>query len=138
MVATAAHANLSGGNGNDIIVATSRVSTLDGGAGSDLLLGTAGNDALIGGAGINTMWGGAGNDTFKFSAGFGKDTILDLHPGKDVIEISNTIFANFVDLIAHSSDDGHGNTVITADASNSITLKTVPFSTLHAADFHFI
>ncbi|MGZ5827814.1 MAG: M10 family metallopeptidase C-terminal domain-containing protein [Xanthobacteraceae bacterium] len=120
LVATSAHPNLSGGSGNDILVAAASGSTLDGGAGTDI------------------MFGGAGSDTFKFSASLGQTTILDMHSGQDVFEISHTIFADFAALVAHSTDDGHGNTVIATDATHSVTLNTVPLATLHATDFHFV
>ncbi|MGZ5853366.1 MAG: peptidase M10, partial [Xanthobacteraceae bacterium] len=84
------------------------------------------------------MFGGAGSNTFKFSASLGQTTILDMHSGQDVFEISHTIFADFAALVAHSTDDGHGNTVIATDATHSVTLNTVPLATLHATDFHFV
>ena len=137
LVATAAHANLSGGNGNDILVGTSVGSQLDGGAGSDLLLGSTGSDKLTGGGGDDIMWGGQGSDTFKFAPNFGQDTVLDFHSGEDVIELDHTIFADFIDLIAHTTDHGH-DLIINAGSGNTITLKDMTTSVLHASDFHFV
>jgi hypothetical protein len=36
-----------------------------------------------------------------------------------------------------TQDDGHGNTVITLDAHDTITLSGVVKAQLHASDFHF-
>ncbi|MBE8955507.1 MAG: calcium-binding protein [Quinella sp. 2Q5] len=71
--------SLDGGDGNDI---------LDGGAGNDTLWGGAGNDTLWGGAGNDTLWGGAGNDTFVYTAGEGKDYIMDF-TNNDMLQILN-------------------------------------------------
>jgi hypothetical protein len=37
-----------------------------------------------------------------------------------------------------TQDDGHGNTVVTLDASDAITLSGVLKAQLHASDFHFV
>jgi VCBS repeat-containing protein len=138
LVATTAHPALSGGNGNDILVAANSGSTLDGGAGSNLLLGGAGNDTFIGSGGTDIMWSGAGSDTFKFATSLGQATILDFHSGQDIIELSTSMFADFSDLVAHATDDGHGNTTIATDPGHTLTVANVPTSTLHATDFHFV
>jgi hypothetical protein len=38
----------------------------------------------------------------------------------------------------HAADDGHGNTMITHDASNTVTLQGVALASLHASDFLFV
>jgi hypothetical protein len=48
------------------------------------------------------------------------------------------MFADFSDLVAHATDDGHGNTTIATDPGHTLTLASVPASTLHASDFHFV
>ena len=119
---------------------------LTGGTLADVLLGGAGNDILIGGLGNDVLSGGAGSNTFKFlemsgtSANFGKDVIVDFHPGQDRIEIDHSMFANFGALLAAITDDGHGNAVITADANNTITLAGVSATAAlaHQADFHLV
>ena len=60
--------NLSGGNGDD---------SLFGGDGDDYLNGGNDNDTLVGGAGNDTLIGGRGADTYRFSQGFGQDTLTD-------------------------------------------------------------
>jgi hypothetical protein len=39
---------------------------------------------------------------------------------------------------AHLSDDGEGNTIVAADASNQVILHDVAVSTLHASNFIFV
>jgi hypothetical protein len=40
--------------------------------------------------------------------------------------------------MSHTADDGHGNTVITLDASDTITLNHVRRASLVADDFVFV
>ena len=133
------------GGGNHVMVGLAGNDILHGDSGNSGLLGGAGNDILIGGPGNDIMSGSTGSDTFRFTdlsgghANIGKDVIVDFHPGEDTIEISNSIFADFAALQAATTDDGHGNTIITADANNSITLEGVSKATLvaHQSDVHF-
>ncbi|MES1148044.1 MAG: M10 family metallopeptidase C-terminal domain-containing protein, partial [Bradyrhizobium guangdongense] len=119
---------------------------LNGGGGSDLLLGASGNDILVGGAGNDVLSAAGGADTFRFletsggHANFGKDIVVDFHPGEDNVEISQTAFATFAALQAATADDGHGNAVITADANNTITLMGVSKADViaHQSDFHLL
>ena len=62
-------ANLSGGNGNDILTGGSNGDILNGDAGVDTLQGQAGIDQLFGGADGDTMAGGDGDDTMNGGAG---------------------------------------------------------------------
>lgn len=110
---------------------------LDGGNGNDVLVGGNGADALIGGRGNDTLTGGKDSDTFVFNPNFGKDLVTDFKPG-DHIQIDNTLFANFAAVQAHAASDGQGNTVITYDANDTITLTGVAPSQLHASDFFFV
>jgi hypothetical protein len=131
---------------SNVIVGLGGNDHLVGGNLADVLLGGAGNDILIGGLGNDVLSGGTGSNTFKFlemsgtSANFGKDIIVDFQPGKDVIEIDHSLFANVAALQAAIADDGHGNAVVTADANNTITLAglSVATATAHLADFHLV
>ena len=112
---------------------------VNGTAGNDTLVGGNLKDVIAGGAGNDTLTGGAGNDTFVFHAGFGKDTITDFTAGAgsvDVIQIDTNVFADFAAVMNAASQVG-ADTVITADASNVITLKNVTLSSLHQDDFSF-
>ena len=135
----------SGSGGSDVIVGGAGNDTLNGGSGNDLLLGGAGNDVLIGGTGNDVLSGSSGTDTFRFtetsnngSANFGSDIIVDFHSGEDVVEISQSIVANFSVLHA-LMHDVDGNAVIQVNNS-TITLSGVSTATVtaHQGDFHFI
>jgi Ca2+-binding RTX toxin-like protein len=122
------------GYGNEI------ANIITGGNGNDTLLGLGGNDTLIGGAGNDTLTGGTQSDSFIFASGFGKDTITDFVAGAgsvDVIEFDDAVFANLSSVLAAASQVG-ADTLISYDANNTITLKNVAMSNLHADDFRFV
>jgi Ca2+-binding RTX toxin-like protein len=129
---------LPGTNESDTLTAGNGPTVLDGGNGNDALRGGIYADGLIGGRGNDTMTGGDGPDTFVFGSNFGKDVITDFKPNTDVIQFDHALFASFTDVQAHTARDGHGNTVITHDANNAITLQGVAVSSLHASDFFFV
>jgi VCBS repeat-containing protein len=130
---------LPGTDGNDTLTAGNNPTVLDGGNGDDTLTGGIYADALIGGHGNDTMTGGNGPDTFVFGANFGNDVITGFKSNTDAIQFDQSLFASFADVQAHAASDGHGNTVITYDANDTITLQGVAaFSSLHANDFFFV
>ena len=119
---------LTAGAGNDTIYDSADDNFIDAYGGDDTIHSSLGNDLLR---------GGAGADTFVFAAGFGRDTILDMDfaAGGDSIDLSSAAFADFADLLAHASENGT-DTIITIDATNSLTLLNVAVAQL-AAD-HFL
>ncbi|TBU81893.1 hypothetical protein DNK44_26080, partial [Pseudomonas dryadis] len=74
---------LDGGEGNDRLYGGDGNDILYGGAGNDTLNGEAGNDILDGGAGNDGLNGGLGSDTYRFSRGWGQDTINNYDTGTD-------------------------------------------------------
>jgi len=73
--------DITGGSGNDRIMAYGSDDTLNGGAGNDILYGGAGNDIL---------YGNAGNDVFRYDYyGQGLDTIMDA-AGGDIIKFDRS------------------------------------------------
>ncbi len=69
---------LHGGAGNDRLTVTGGAyNTLIGDTGNDTLAGAGAADYLDGGAGFDTLNGGVGNDVYRFSSGYGSDTITD-------------------------------------------------------------
>ncbi|WP_414470843.1 calcium-binding protein [Microvirga sp. M2] len=127
-------------SGNDLFYGDERANSLSGGAGNDTLSGGSGNDTLVGGAGNDSLTGGLNSDTFVFAAGFGVDVITDFKAGantEDVIEFSTAVFSGYAAVLAASTQSG-SNVMITAGAGNTITLKNVTLSSLHADDFRFV
>ena len=118
---------INGGNGKQ---------TLAGTVGNDNIIGGNGKDVINGGAGDDTLTGGNGKDIFVFTANFGNDVINDF--GGDTIHFDHGTFANFAAVQSNMANDGHGNTVITADADHTVTLLGVSVAQLHASDFLFV
>jgi Ca2+-binding RTX toxin-like protein len=125
--------------GNDIFYGDERANSLSGG-GNDNLYGESGNETLAGGTGNDNLTGGLNSDTFVFDPGFGTDVITDFKAGAatdDVLAFSSAVFSDFASVIAASVQSG-SNVVITVSPGNTITLRSVTLSTLHADDFRFI
>jgi Ca2+-binding RTX toxin-like protein len=105
------------------------------------IVGADGNDILAGGRSDNRMTGGSGSDVFVFKATqFGKDTITDFVAGSDsddLIEFDDAVFADLSAVLAAATQVG-ADTVITYDIDNTITLKNVTKTNLHADDFRFV
>ena len=80
--------------------------------------------------------GTSGPDTFTLASGFGDATIANFDPSQDVVQFDHGMFSDFIDLVSHAASSG-GNTVITADAHDALTLQSVTPGQLHASDFHF-
>ena len=99
----------------------------------------AASSTIVANAPNQTLSGFAQADTFVFNfANVGQTTVTDFHPATDILEFGSPIFANAQGVLNATHDDGHGNTVITVDAHDSITLSGVLKAQLHAADFHVV
>ena len=113
---------------------------IDGLAGNDTLNGSTGADHLVGGAGNDSLTGGTGDDTFIFKPNFGLDAVQDFKDTaneNDIIEFSTSVFADFAAVQAAMSQVG-ADVLITFDASNTVTLKSVTLSNLGADDFRLV
>lgn len=108
---------------------------LDGGAGNDVISGGNGNDLLVGGLGNDTLTGGNGIDTFAFAGSFGRDVVTDFI--NDLIQLDNAQFANLAAVLAKSAQL-NGDTIISLNAANTITLVGVALTSLDAGDFQFV
>lgn len=131
---------LSGGGGHDVMHGGAGDDTLKAGTAASQLYGDEGNDRLIGGSGNDYLSGGNGNDTFVFGPNFGKDVIADFQNSggtQDIVQLDHTVFADFNAVQSHMAQVG-SSVVITLDASNSIEIKNMTVSQLHAADFLFV
>jgi VCBS repeat-containing protein/probable HAF family extracellular repeat protein len=80
----------------------------------------------------------SGPDVFDFSSvQFGSDTITGFDPAQDSIKLSQTLAADFATVQADMSSVA-GGTLMTFDASRSITLSGVSSSSLIATNFQFV
>ncbi|HEX2116113.1 MAG TPA: PQQ-dependent sugar dehydrogenase [Alphaproteobacteria bacterium] len=129
--------SLLGDAGNDTIHGQSGGDALGGGPGNDTLSGDTGNDRLEGGAGNDLLAGGAGQDVFEFTLGFGHDRVADFVSGQDSITLPHVLVPDLSALLTGGRQVG-SDTVITADAANSITLQGVALTSLTASDFHLV
>lgn len=66
-----ATSTLNGDAGNDVLINLGYNAQMSGGNGTDVLVGWDGKDTLTGGSGNDTVTGGAEADTFQFSAQYG-------------------------------------------------------------------
>lgn len=131
---------------NDLLAGDNNANELIGGNGDDELIGLGGNDTLEGGAGNDTLNGGFpfnpsgfGNDRFVFSTGDGRDTIVGFGAGlgadADILVLSlGADFDQFSEIQAAASDI-NGNTVLTFNGGDSITLIGVNSGDLDSGNF---
>jgi Ca2+-binding RTX toxin-like protein len=128
----AANAITAGTEGNDYIVAQDTGATIDGKGGNDNITGGMMNDTIIGGTGDDILDGGMGADTYKFSQGFGHDTIVDNMASmmsEDVIEFTD-LTSSDVTLAIVGSD-----VLLTAISGDTITIKPFNPSPMGFSDY---
>jgi hypothetical protein len=114
-----------------------RPAVLDGALGDQTLVAGKSPAVLIGGPN-DTLVAGQSPDTFVFGpTNFGANTIQHFNVQNDTIQIDHTLFANFAAVQSHAVQMG-ADTVIAADAANTITLEGIALSHLHAHDFLFV
>lgn len=132
------------GAGSDTIRGTASADLIDLSAiilaGIELIDGSSGNDTIVGSSGSDVLRGGAGNDTFVVGIGSGSDTISDFARGTnaaplaDIIDVSAFGFGSFASLSTHFAASGT-DTIITLDATTSLTLTGIAPGQLKADDF---
>ncbi len=113
---------------------------IEGGAGNDKIDAKGGDDTINGGLGNDTITSGVGDDIIVFKPNFGLDTITDFQAGAgsaDVLEFDTSLFTDFEAVLAAAAQVGD-DTVITYDASNTVTLKNVAVTSLHDDDVRFV
>ena len=87
-------ANLTGTDGDDLLVGGAGGDTIQGGAGDDTLQGLAGDDSLAGGAGADQLYGGDGDDTLDGgTAPDGRFDFLDGGAGQDQLHLEGATLA---------------------------------------------
>jgi hypothetical protein len=76
-------------------------------------------------------------DNFAFNlAALERHAGPDYHPATDPLQFAGSFFAGTQAALTPTHDDGHGNTVVTFDGQDSITLGGVLKAQLHVGDFH--
>lgn len=128
---------ITGNNGNDIINGNAGNDSITGGTGAKVLIdGGQGNDTIVANVasgGFTGVSGDKGNDDIflfaapgsyivHFALSHGNDVVNGFREGIDIISLEGFGLKFFSDLQKLMEPDGHGNTVITFDASDSITL----------------
>ncbi|MEM1395943.1 MAG: calcium-binding protein [Pseudomonadota bacterium] len=133
------------GEGTDTLIRIENVlgsgfgDVLVGSSGNNEIFGQGGDDLIFGQAGVDALFGGSGNDVFIYSAGDGFDTIFDFTPGVGIGDrLRVDQITNFTNILAATNDDGMGNTIITVDGSNAVTLFGVLEAQLVEDDFLFL
>jgi large repetitive protein len=82
---------------------------------------------------------GSAGENFAFNfANVGQASVANFHADRDVVQLNASTFNSVQALLDATHDDGHGNTVITLDAHDSITLSEVAKAQLSQSDFHFV
>ncbi|MCZ0733021.1 calcium-binding protein [Phreatobacter sp. AB_2022a] len=113
--------------------------SLVGGAGDDRIYGDGAANVISGGGGNDLLSGGGGSDTFVFDPNFGQDTIADFIAGAaspDIIQFKSSIFADFAAVMAAATQNG-SDVLISTGGGDTLLLKNVGLSNLHADDFIF-
>ncbi|MBB1520845.1 calcium-binding protein [Aquipseudomonas guryensis] len=115
---------LAGGLGNDVLSGLDGNDNISGGSGNDTLKGQIGDDLLEGGIGNDLLSGGSGSDTYRFSRGWGQDTLdnYDSSTNKlDKIEFSADISSS--DIRIARASNGADLLLTLNGASDIITIK---------------
>jgi VCBS repeat-containing protein len=101
------------------------------------LTGTAGKDVIFASSHDDTLTGGASADQFVFKTPSGHDVITDFTPGQDKIELDFVPAGShaFQQWLASAATQQGADTLIQFDATDSLLLKHVSVSDLHAGDF---
>jgi len=109
--------------------------------GTNISAGLAGSGDTINFSGTgDAVWVSGSNESFLFGLTLGHDTIYGYVAsgnGADQVSINHTIFADWAQLLGAAVQSG-GDTIITADANDTITLKNTLVGNLQQANFHFI
>jgi Ca2+-binding RTX toxin-like protein len=142
--ATSNAATLSGGAGDDLLVAGSGGGILAGNAGDDRLIGGSGSDQIYGGNGADTIYGGngadylsggVGADVFVFNGTAGDhDTVSDYVDGTDSFLVDTADAADFASLTV---TDSNGDALITFASGATIRLLGVANTDIDLTDFTF-
>ncbi len=118
--ATLTAPNLTGGAGDDTLIAGPGNGTLDGGAGNDVLLGGSGRTNMLGGSGNDTLISGSGGgDTMQ--GGDGADLYYVNSAGDQVIETASNAAQPLDPNAPHDADLGRSVDKVIASINYTLT-----------------
>ena len=101
--------------------------------------GPAPSSTIVASAPNQVLTGTSASDTFAFNfSNVGHDTVANFHPDTDTLQFLGSMFATAQAALNATQDDGHGNTVVTLDTHDTITLSGVAKTQLHISDFHVV
>ena len=101
--------------------------------------GPAASQTVVATAPNQTLAGTAANDSFVFNfKAIGSDTVTDFQPGRGFAAVRSVDLCQRTGRVRCAHDDGHGNTVVSIDAHDTITLGGVLKAQLHVGDFHVV
>jgi len=153
---------IKGKNGSDVLLGNKGSDQLLGGNGKDNLNGGKGHDTLNGQAGNDMLTGGSKSDTFVFdttlNANKNVDTITDMTPGSDTIDLNHSIFTAIATGVLSASafeigsapnsksdrivyDDSNGNLYYTPNGNQGGQIQFAKLDAhlnLHNTDFFVI
>ena len=111
----------------------------DGHIGSSLVVNGAPGGGTIASTAVNeVLFGNGGSNTFVFSGiTWGTDIVADFHPNTDIVQLSQTAFANLAAVLSHAAQVST-DVVITADATDTVTLKNTVLSQLTSNNIHIV
>jgi Ca2+-binding RTX toxin-like protein len=101
IVATAP-GQITGTQGDDVIVGTAGDDRIFGLGGNDTICGLSGNDQITGGMGNDSLFGQAGNDTFFWFPGDGSDRVEGSSEA-DILQVTGSSANETVELSANGS-----------------------------------
>ena len=101
--------------------------------------GPAPGQTIVASAPNQTLTGLAASDNFVFNfANVGHGAVANFHPATETLQFASPIFANAQAALNATHDDGLGNTVVTLDGHDTVTLSGVVKAQLHVTDFHVV
>jgi len=110
-----------------LVLQSSSAAMLQGNELNNVITGNAGSDTITGGKGDDTLDGGAGLDTYKFTRGFGHDTIIDSRASippldADLYQIDSSL--SITNLIVTRPSGTNDAVISFLDGGDSITFKS--------------
>ncbi|MCP1472373.1 Ca2+-binding RTX toxin-like protein [Sphingobium sp. OAS761] len=108
-------------SGDNVFYGSYDGEALSGGAGNDILIARDGNDVVTGGTGNDMLYGNHGDDTYVFNVGDGQDVITDDGWGNETIQLGAGILTG--DVTVSQADNGTDLVLTFAGSDDRITIN---------------